>query len=75
MKKTGKWLIVLTILMILFLIVSGFFFLSSGLINLENGEPNEDMIYELELFNAKMNNLLGIPTDEYDEKLLSEEVS
>lgn len=65
MKKINKFLIWLLIIMILSLITSGFFFLKSGLIDFENQKINSQKVEELELFNKKINKLLGIPTNKY----------
>ena len=74
MKLSNKWLAWSAILIILFIIVSGFFLLRSGLVDFGTGEANEDVIYELELFSAQMNNFLGLPPDYEDEALSKLEI-
>lgn len=61
MKKANKWLIIATILMILSFIISGFFFLKSGLLDLETGKANEEVVFDLQVLNIKLSAILHIP--------------
>lgn len=65
MNKSWKWLIWLVVIMILSFIVSGFFFLKSGLIHVGTGKVNSEVVIELERFSFEFNELLGISVD-YD---------
>lgn len=72
MNKASKWLVIFAVLMLVSFIISGFFFLKSGLIDTEEGTANEEVVYNLELFNAKMNKFLGIPLNEENRRILDE---
>lgn len=71
MKKVNKWLIWLLIMMVISLLISGFFFLKSGLIDFENEKVNEEVIHELELFEAKIKQYFNFPISTNEEKLLN----
>lgn len=75
MKSKNKWLSWALVLMFISFVMSGFFFLKSGVIDLETKTVNENVIYEVNVFNARMNRLLNYPLSE-DQKnlLLSEEI-
>lgn len=64
MKAKNKWLIASVILMILSFMASGFFFIKSGILNLEDGTINEDVLLDIEIFNDKINQIMGIPISE-----------
>lgn len=63
MKKVGKWLILLVIIMFISFIISGFFFLKSGLMDFENGGVNGEVVIELEKTSFEFNKLFGIPIE------------
>jgi len=64
MKKGNNWIIISLILMILFFLASGFFFLKSGIIDFRNNDFNYEVLKELEIFNIKFSETLNIPTSE-----------
>lgn len=63
MNKVGKRLAWLTIIMLISFIISGFFFLKSGLMDFENGGVHDEVVINIEKFNFEMNEFLGIPTE------------
>ena len=63
MNKVGKKLIWFAAIMIISFIVSGFFFLKSGLIHLGTGEVNTEVVIELDKASHEFNVFFGIPVE------------
>ncbi|NCN86280.1 hypothetical protein GW932_00445 [archaeon] len=63
MNRIGKKLALLTIIMLLSFIVSGFFFLKSGLIDFQNGGVHEEVVIELEQASFATNEFFGLPVN------------
>jgi hypothetical protein len=63
MSKIGKKLAWLAIIMLISFIISGFFFLKSGLIDFENGGVHKEVVIELEKVSFGFNEFFGIPVN------------
>ena len=59
MRTSNKWLIWLAIIMVVSLIISGFFFVRSELIDYKTGDVNQERIDELVTFNEEINDIFG----------------
>lgn len=66
MSKIGKRLAWLAIIMLISFILSGFFFLKSGLMDFETGGVHEEVVIELEKASFEFNEFFGIPANYED---------
>ena len=60
----NRWLVLFAIVFLVCIVLSGLFFLRSGLIDLTSGTVDKKVLADLKVFNAYMNNLFG-QTDSY----------